>query len=868
MLNNILNGSINTFFAGTKQNVSSLVQQMKNDKIDFNSLVSKLNSSPRFNDFNYASITTYGTLLREPIVDLFRDSAIRIKTLFNGANANGIVLDSMVAILGSEIEKVENDIANLQIFIDNYEFLAGKDDLYNANYLEKFDSFQNDYKYDGYNLDLVDRDSVNFSDNGGGFIDSRNGLFKIGNNLEFVNLIKNIESIKIKSNYDGYITSTDDFANVFNDNFFDSWSVTVKSPIILNANLAEFDEYIGYDYSGLSGAKTFVEVKFHSAIEIDTIRINPNFGVDMQLMQVVIFTSGHSYSSSNNVLDSYKNLLDSSKNLNSTLELNFERDTVSKVIFIFNKSSYVRSRKDSLTSELNSKALNSFVQERLNERRNRFSKIQDISYWYFLKNYSINGIKQNNIKDVEYYSCKFPEELSPYVKSVEEAFFGVSAFVKEDNPIFTSSPIFTQLLGSIAAATGYDTGLFVHSYFYEVDSLNRGSARLDSPGFIPGKSRLYINDPKYQFTNNNYGYGKSSEIIKKLLVDEIKDSYEYNFSIKSIEFSKTNSSSNKACFISKKIPTNGQILGIKAKVQAIDAKQISSETKYDLKNLVSYELSVSNIDFPILENDWIPLAFNDQNYINSEIVFFDITDLSSKLRFPPKNDSIIMYKDGFIINPSKYIYKQNEDKLFILDQSIFSVNSIFCVSYQINDSVYNPYELDFVKRNLYQESIKQYRNNSGLGQVFQKTNTQGTISLDYVPYINDSYILSAKYDKYFGTLFNSESNANYSPVKILLSDGSYAVNLTNYSRSAASVEFYGSSVQFIQNGKNIAFNQAISSPFTVLYEYIPYSLRFRFILRKNIAGIQVTGAADSVLLKMKTTYFDPFFDKLNYISKL
>ena len=177
MINNTLAGSINTFLNANKENVYSLVSQMKMDKIDFNSLMSRLRTSPRLNDFTPAQIANYATLRKEPIVDLFRDSSIRIKSLYNAANANGLVLDSMVSILGSEIEKVENDIANLQLFIDNYEFISGKDDLYNSNYFEKFDNYYNDYKYDGYDLPLVDRDGLSFSQNGGGFIDSKNGIF-------------------------------------------------------------------------------------------------------------------------------------------------------------------------------------------------------------------------------------------------------------------------------------------------------------------------------------------------------------------------------------------------------------------------------------------------------------------------------------------------------------------------------------------------------------------------------------------------------------------------------------------------------------------------------------------------------------------
>ena len=133
---------------------------------------------------------------------------------------------------------------------------------------------------------------------------------------------------------------------------------------------------------------------------------------------------------------------------------------------------------------------------------------------------------------------------------------------------------------------------------------------------------------------------------------------------------------------------------------------------------------------------------------------------------------------------------------------------------------------------------------------------------------NSGFINGANYDPYFGTIFNTSDSSGYSPVKIKLADGSYAVNLTNYTNTSQSVAFNGtSSVQFIQNGRTITFNTAINAPFTVYYEYVPYNLRFRLIMRKNIPNLEIPARADSVLLKMKTTYFDPYYDKLNYVSK-
>lgn len=868
MLNTSLSNSINTFFGSSRSTISDLIKEMKLDKTAFQNLASKLSSSTSLNQFNTAQIVQFAPLRREAVVDLFRDSSLRIKTLFNAADTGGLVLDSMIGIYEAEIKKIEKDIQDLQIFIDNYEFIAGKDDLYNNNYVEKFDNMLNDYRYDGYNFDIPDRDQITFPANGNSFVDSTLGVLKMGSSQSIKNVIDNIESIKIINNYSHYTTTDNDFSNLFNDTLRDSWAVTIKSPAILDSALSAYSKYIQYDMTEIKGAQTAVECKLHSSIAVDTLRFTPNFGNDFQLLQIVLFNSSIGYASSANSSEQYKLLLTEPKLINDTIEISFEKSVVDKVIFIFNQSSYSRSKKQPVSTELNSKALDSFVIQRMNERRNSFSRIQDMSYWFFNRRHTINGIKQNKSSDIEYYSYRFPADLSAYAKMVQEEMFKASAYNVEDNPIFTSSPIFMDLLRNMMSFINVDNKFFDSTYFIETRNANKNSGFMNSPGFLPYKNSNAMNDPRHQFYTENIGVSTSTDVIKSMFTDEVVDSYEYTFSLKSIEFMETISKDVvKSCFVSKKIPSNGQILGIKAKAHVLDVNSISTVSSYDIDSFASYELSVSNEDYPVNESDWIPILFNDIYSVSSEVVFFDITDYSTKLRFAPQSDSIILYKDGKICSASQYRYSQANGELYLTDSTIFSSTSIFCVSYLVDRVNYNPYEIDFVKKNLYKESVKQARNNNGLGQIFQRSNAGGTVTLDYTPYINPILSKNARYDSFFGTIFPSENIVNYNPVKIKMSDGTFATNMTNYTSVARDVSFTSSSVQFIQSGKSITFNQTINSPFTVFYEYVPYNLRFRLIMRKNVPGLDIPARADAVLLKMKTSYFDPYYDKLNYVSK-
>lgn len=882
---NKLPDTINAFTTSSKKTIQSLIREMKVDKTSLNSLIANLSSYKANSDYAAVRVPQLSVLDRQIFVELFRDSSLKINQFFTACNSVGLALNSVIDIFSSEISKVENDLLNLQLFIDNYDFFSGKDDLYNANYVEKFDDFSNDYRSEGFDFKIPDRDSAPFPLGGNGYIDKVSGVFKIGKNQIAKNIINNIALCQTHSNYKNYITNTESVLGLFTETLEDSWSVTIKSPVILTSEISDYSRYIQYDTSLIKGAKTVLDIDFISPVNIDTIKVMPNLANGFQILQVVLFTENESGTFSQSSAQDNATQYDSSLGkkytcalngpilLNNISEITFPKCLVKKVIFILNQSTYTRNKIKPVNSEINSQIMSNFINNRLYESRNRFSVMQDLVYHLFNRRNSIRRISSNQKNDFDHYSNKFPTDLSSYAKFIEREIFSANNFDLEDNrSLFSSNMIFDLAKTMLAGLDKSNSLIDITSYIEQKNNSNVNQS-LSRPGFMPIKDTNNSLDVRYQYFSHAQNYGNITSAINTLLKDDISDSYEYNFSLKSIDFIETlnhSSSGNdqntldKACFVSKKMPIDGQILSLKAKVNLLDEESnLSINNILDLGKPFSYELSISNKSNPINESNWTAVAFNNSNQIDSEVVFFDLTDFSYTPRFKVQASSAILYKDGRALHSSLYSFNYVTNTLYLTNSNSYSPSGVYVMRYNLDVLSTNPYELDFVARNIYSDSTKKYYTSTSEGENFIKTNSNNSVKLSYNPYVNISYLDSAIYNKFNGTIF-SQNTMGYSPVKIRLNDASFAINLTNYTNKNESASFFSSSgTYFIQSGKNIIFNKNITQPFTVYYDYTPNDLRFRLIIRKNLNNITLPAKADAVIIKMKTATNDPYFAQLS-----
>jgi hypothetical protein len=188
--------------------------------------------------------------------------------------------------------------------------------------------------------------------------------------------------------------------------------------------------------------------------------------------------------------------------------------------------------------------------------------------------------------------------------------------------------------------------------------------------------------------------------------------------------------------------------------------------------------------------------------------------------------------------------------------------SIYVAQYNLDTSDYNQSLLDIDALLDGQNVIRSYVKNGSQGQVFQATGGGNRVQLDYTPFIEDKFS-TATYSSDYGTI-NSFENIGYSPITVTLSDGTLAINLTNYlSNNFEKATFYSTNqVLFFQNGKQLIFNKNITTPLKVNYSYIPPSVRFRVIIRNNIPELTNGISVDNVIIKCKVNNLDPLSQKL------
>lgn len=864
-----LPGTIETFSSSSRKTVSSLIQSVKGDKTQINNLVQNLRNFDFAANYSPALALRYSNMNLEAVVDFFRDSSLRVNQFYSATSSLSSVINSLVYIFSSEIEKIEKDIKYLQNYIDNYEFISGENDLFNFNYVENFDNNLNSHFFDNPNIPLVDRNNVDFLQNGNYYIDSSLSKFGISNGSSFINIIENVQQIKQIDNYSEYTTTNSEFQSCINEDIKDSWTVTAKSPIVLSSHIKDLSQFVSYDYSNIRGAETAIIIEFINPIEMDFIRIHPNESNGLQLLQVVLTRTNSDFSvNTTSPVEEYINfsVLNAPLLVSNSVDVVFSKSKVSKVMFIFTQSKYIRSENTASVQETNSKVFHDLIKSNRENNLTSNSKLQDLVYYYFKRSRDPRFSRKNRKNYTEIYSQRYPANFKESQKSYQSLIKAFSdsemnqaleMLVKENNniisnivhsivehslqsrsKIFNSSVFKSQLTGTNTTSSNNYRGDGIVPIKNEDSNFERHLSKLDpiAPGISLSNIINYINSRD----KSNY--------------------YEYSFSIKNISFGVNNNlTQNKACFISKKIETDGAPIAIKAIVNKVQQRPNLQYSNLDLREPGSFELSICYKENISSEEDWIPVPAFVGRQVESEVLFFNPAN-DAFLRFVPNPASIRVYKNGVLENPNNWAYIEVQNK--IAYSAIFDPHAVYAVSYLLADGVLtqNTIDIDALKDSKF--TVKSFSRDGNNGELFNGSGPGDKVTLSYVPYIEDRFT-NPVYDSQFGTISTGDS-AGYSPIIVTLADGTVARNLTNYlTNNFEKPQFYNTNEYlYIQSGKEIIFNKKINQLINVNYTYIPSSLRFRLIIRNNIPNQYNGIAIDNVIIKSKVKNLDTLSSRL------
>ena len=698
----------------------------------------------------------------------------------------------------------------------------------------------------GYSFSVPDRNGqTNFSETEKAYVDPFTGMLKFSSAVE--ETIRpvdqaNIKSIRYSTNFpENFVSSDTGVMNVLTGNSNNSWNLTVKSPVIINESIFSQTKYSSFKNSSANsaGAEVAIEVELTSPVLSSRIRISPNAGDGLQLTQVVIKRSQPNTNNSTSTENNYLTLLTDAVFSNKNIDVDFTEQEITGFILFFKQKKYNRTKLPPQQSELNSKLINYIVKKIREEKKQNHDTLQDYVFNFFLKDYNREFVLKNkNIYKynyTKYYPVKKKkDQVSIFNLENKENFpSDVDAFNRYKNADMISNMVFAIVSHSLGSKI---RSLRSSTY---IDSTLKSAIKpiytYTSGATIPVGDSNNINSNYHYLEDEQSTFNKAdaTQIMNNV---EQTNMYEYMFSIKNIAIMSIRprqTNSNRAFYASKRLPLDTRPTSVKA-IYSIDSASLSTGTNSQIPG-TSVEVSVSVKDNPSFESDWKPIMPYDLNQIDAELLIFTSSTQAS-LRFPPSAESVIIYRDGEIM-PST---------LYSVSGSLVNIPSRSQNSSAKYVARYRPQnltaakEINLVPTNLSAPVLSMSSSNGQSGEYFASVNFDLSVQLSKSPYVDRSKLLGATYNQYMGTIasantsFGNYDYSSYSPVKVLLEDGTVAINLTNYLLTDNTAPIFPNdtdTIYFVHNDNIIIFNKKPNKPFRVLYQYLPDIFRYRIILR-------------------------------------
>lgn len=871
---------IRLFSRQARMAVSQVLEEVSADKVEIGRLVNKLSSFIGPADYSPRSVRQMEPIQREFLIDMFRDIDLRIKSEFDISNSLSAMSSAMNNVFGGELQKIENDIQYLDSYINNYSFISGEDDLYNASFIENFDSDENSFLNENSSMSIPDRNGVPFSMSEISHVDQTTGKLKYSSEYELSlsNLSpSDITSISYETNVPvEYISSDTGIQNLFNNINSKSWNITAKTPFIVKDSLLDSPKYSPYRNNIITqpSLEVAITIQFQSLIEMSRIRMIPNYTSGIQLIQLIIETEDSRDSGISSLDLKKRAILTNPVAIDKKSDIDFDQSySVKSITLIFAQTNYVRTKITPVQSELNSKMISSVIKEIRSNRKKQHDTLQDYVIRFFLRDTEKSYVIRNKKLYTYNYTGYYPRPLDKTNFGVVERlsrntyFSDLDSFNKFKNTSLLSNIIFSIISYTLGAKLRNQiSSTYVES---NISDSTKSLTSFYSSGMIPvGDSNIV--DRNLHFIEQNLTSVSRQDAEQMLNAVERPNMYEYVFSMSGIYlFNKSEKSVNKqkrSVFVSKKMPTNGKPIKVKMLSEYFEELKYSQDT--EAKDKTSIEFSISVSDFPTSESDWTSIIPYTESLIRSEALLTNDKG-ECLLRFEPLEESVRVYDNAAPMQPGSFVVRGSNIKI-----NTYNNNNTYFAAYtpkylnSIREVVINPNSL--ATSMLVTPNI-----NGANGERFSGTGQNSRVRLSYYPYIDYTKFVNATYSSYTGTVTSAKSlisnidYSNYSPVTVIFDDGTPVINITNYLVNNNEIEsFYESEdVLFIHYGDSLVFNRQINKPFRVLYQYMPDSFRYRVVMRSLTTDDQ-NYSVDRLIFKFSTETRDSMLINLSKYDNL
>lgn len=123
MMSNLGN-YVSSFGTSSRKSIASVLRQSFLEKEELGKMIEKTSSLTKASDYIPIFVSPMTALQREVLIDLFRDTELRIKSLYTISSSLSLLASSMENVFGGEIKKLEQDVSYLEAYINNYSFIS------------------------------------------------------------------------------------------------------------------------------------------------------------------------------------------------------------------------------------------------------------------------------------------------------------------------------------------------------------------------------------------------------------------------------------------------------------------------------------------------------------------------------------------------------------------------------------------------------------------------------------------------------------------------------------------------------------------------------------------------------------------------